>query len=454
MNESAKPLSVWSIALPTIGLLVLGTISGVIQIRLVAGLGPTAIATVAAGQRIALIWSSLFLGLSVAVTATVSRAWGSGQRDLASAYVHFFIKFAAFASLLVSVIVFFTADFLSHYFNFHGLDAELARDYFRWLALLPVAQLVLSILSTACRATGDAKTPLYIGLFGNIVGLITSYCLTYGLLSAPALGVIGACLGWGLGFCLAVVSFLFLWLTGRLSLKYETDVSAAVIDRRNVLKIAMPATIEPFVVHSSFLAFMWAVARYGTEDFAAYGVGINIMIVPQVIGYGFAIATATIVGQNIGAGRAGSIVKDTYRSLWPALSVMMSIGMIFILCPRFIANLMVEDAHLARSLAPFIVIIGISQAFDAFDQVLSGAMRGSGNTVFPLKVNIIAALLVRLPLAITVTHFALPIVWLYSILIVELGVKSLLLWRRFLGDTWLNASKPPSLSSPLGGKTA
>lgn len=79
VNDGHKP-SILSIAVPTIGVLLLRTISSVLMIKLAVPMGASPIAIVAAGQRLVLIWSSLFLGLGAATTALVSRAWGLEMR--------------------------------------------------------------------------------------------------------------------------------------------------------------------------------------------------------------------------------------------------------------------------------------------------------------------------------------------------------------------------------------
>jgi putative MATE family efflux protein len=431
-NSGAGHSSVWSIAIPTIGVLLLSTLASVLLIKLVAPLGAVAIGIVAAGQRLMLMWSTLSLGLGVATTALVARAWGAGEPAQASACTRFTTKAGMIAAGAITLLVWVSADLLARFFNFDESARPLASQFFRILSLFAAAQIVLMILSTAARAIGDARTPLAMGIVGNLSGLGLAYALTFGQLGLPALGVTGTALGWGCGALIAVALYLWLWMSGRLQLKFGSADTKPTVAVREIVRIATPATLEPLVGQISLMAFVWFVSSHGTAAFAAYGLGLNLMSVSQVIGYGFSIAASALVGQRIGAGQTDAVAPEAMAAIRPAALLMGGLGITAAVAAGPIARAMVDDPDVAALLAQFLVIIGCVQIMEAFDQVLAGAMRGAGDTLYPFRVSLGVAVLVRVPLAIVIAALGLPVVWLFSVLIVELAVKSLLLWRHFV----------------------
>ena len=76
----------------------------------------------------------------------------------------------------------------------------------------------------------------------------------------------------------------------------------------------------------AFLVFFAIVARYGTDAYAAYGIGISLVSFSIVVGFGFGIATATLVGQQLGAGRPELAVKVGWRSLRMAVVAMSALS--------------------------------------------------------------------------------------------------------------------------------
>lgn len=430
MGNKSKP-GVLDIAIPTIGVLLLGTISSVLMIKIAAPLGAGPIAIVTAGQRLVLIWSSLFLGLGAATTALVSRAWGSKDEASTTHYTRYMVGLGVACSLLVTAVGAALASPLASYFNFVDETAAEAKSYFRWLALFAGPQLAMMILSTASRATGDARTPLYIGLLANAFSVALAYCLGFGYLGLPALGLDGLAIGWGLGFVIASAQFAIIWVRGRGNIKFFAEGSAPSTDVSRIVRIAAPASIEPLIVHGSFLVFLWFVARYGNEVFAAYGVGLTLMTVPQVIGYGFSMAAATLAGMNLGAGKPEEVITDTIKALRPATLVMVALSSLVILNAELIATAMVDDQAVTTHLSTFLIIIAIAQIIEVIDQVISGALRGTGNTATPLRANVIAITCVRFPLAAYVLWQGMPAGFLFAVIIAELFVKTALLWVSF-----------------------
>lgn len=431
-----KP-SVWSIAGPSIAVFMMSTLAGVAIIKIVSGLGTPEVAAVTAGQRINFVLVALLMGMGAATTALVSRAWGAGNKDDAIAATRQSLKVGLSVCALLSVAAISLAEPLTHFFQLDELSAPLAVSYVRLLSLFGVAQGVVMILSTACRAMGDAKTPLIIGSLANVISVLAAYGFAYGAWGLPNMGVNGAAIGWGLAFTLSSLCYLLLWMTNRLPLPFSYGGPAPKTSMNRFINICLPATVEQLIMQGAMLLFIGFVATYGTDAFVAYGVGLNLFAVTMVIGLGFSIATSALVGQSLGADDKQAAIDSVNHALRLSVSTMLVAGIFSGIFATQLASAMVDDPAVIKITAQFLLALAVMQPLLAIDFVLGGAMRGAGYTGFPLVAGLVAILGVRLPLAALVIELQLPVAWIFSVFIVDQSVKVALIYWRFRQKQWL-----------------
>jgi putative MATE family efflux protein len=170
-------------------------------------------------------------------------------------------------------------------------------------------------LITALRAVGDVKTPLVIGLIMNIFAIFFMLVLVNGWLGFPEYGVRGAALGNGLSFVIGALLLIVFWRTNQLPVKYSSILHLDLTRVKEIFKVGLPAALEQVIFQAGITAFLILVALYGTEAYAAYGIGVQILSFAFVIGFGFSISGATLVGQHLGAGNP----NQARRAGWGAM---------------------------------------------------------------------------------------------------------------------------------------
>lgn len=437
--------SIWSIAGPSILVFMLSTIANLFIIKVVASLGTPSVAAATAGQRILFILIALLMGMGSATTALVSRAWGAGDIPQATAFTRLAMRVGLVVCVTLALLGAILAEPLAAFFHLHGETRALAVGYLRWLCLFAPAHGLVMILSTACRATGDAKTPLYLGIVSNGTSVLCAYGLAYGAWGLPALGVHGAAIGWGIAFTLCCLAYMFLWVRGRLRLPFALPQPlpsrAPHASMNHFLRVCVPATTEQLIMQAAMLLFIGFIASYGTSAFAAYGVGMNLFGISLVIGLGFSIAASAVVGQLLGAGDPEGALQSAYHALKLAVVTLLGTGILSIVFATPISQFMVSDPEVARTIAQFVVILALMQPLMAVDLVFGGAMRGAGDTRFPLIAGMVAILGVRLPLAALFSWLQLPVWTIFSVFIADQMVKALLLNWRFRQKRWLSVLK-------------
>ena len=125
-------------------------------------------------------------------------------------------------------------------------------------------------------------------------------------------------------------------------------------------------------------------AQYGTVAFAAYGIGMSLVSFTIVIGFGFGIATATLAGQQLGAGDRDAAARVVGRALGMAILIMATLSAVVAWAAEDLALFMIDDPEVTALTVAFIYFIAVGQPIMAIEFTLGGAFRGAGDTRFPL----------------------------------------------------------------------
>lgn len=429
---------VWRLAWPNIISNLLFATVGFMHIKIVAQLGTSSVAAVTTGHRVFFLVQAIFMGLSVASTALVARAWGAQQQQQAEMVAWTSLILSVMLSALLSIpVVVFPATIAGLF----GLDPEttrLAASFIFYLGLFTVVTTTTMMLSTALRAIGDVITPLWFLLCSTVLNVSFGYLLTLGIGPFPQLGVAGLALGGSAASLLVTCVFIVFWWRGKFALK---PVKRLRIDRlvaRQLIRIGAPAVTEQAIVQLSFLVFFSIIARYGTEAYAAYGIGISLVSFSIVIGFGFGIATATIVGQQLGAGNPDMAIAAAWRSLRMAVAAMSTLSLLFAWYARELAQFMIDDPVVIDLTVAFIYMIAVSMPLMACEFTLAGALRGAGDTRFPLIASFCGIILGRLIPASIFASLGFSIYWIFGVMVLDYSTKASLLTYRFRSKKWLN----------------
>lgn len=439
---------VWQLAWPTIISNLLFTTVGFLHIKIAAGLGTSAVAAVTTGHRVFFLVQAILMGLSVATTATVSRHWGAKQVAAAEMASWTALLLALLVAALLTVPVLWVPEAIAGIFGLDDATTVLAASFIFWLGLFNLFSATNMMLSTSLRATGDVITPLYFLACSTFMNVMFGYALAFGVGPLPTMGVAGVALGGGIAGALVTVAFVLMWWRGRFNLQPVGEARFDWTAARKLVRIALPAVTEQGVVQIAFLAFFAIVANYGTSAYAAYGIGISLVAFPIVVGFGFGIATATLVGQQLGAGRPAQAMLIGWRSLRMALLAMITLSALMAWYARDLAAFMIDDPEVIDLTVGFIFIICLAQPMMAVDFALAGALRGAGDTRFPLLATFVGIIFGRLLPAWLCVRFGLSVYWVFAVMLLDYLLKSCLLMWRYRSRKWLDTTSGRNAQVP------
>ncbi len=429
--------SIWQLAGPNIASNILMVSISFAHLWIIAPFGPEASAAVVTGGRVHFLLMSAAMALSVATTAVVARAWGAEDTEEASEATTSSLTLAALISLTLGGFTYLLADHIVGLFNLDEQSSQLAVEYVRPAAILNVIFALAMTIATAFRAIGDVVRPLRYAAFSTIFGTIGSYLLVHGSFGLPEMGMSGIPWGTALGQVFVVGWFFLRWLLKAYPL---LPTSHAIFDTgrlRQLARIGAPAALEQVIIQTSFVLFMILVAGYGTAAFAAYGIGITILSICIVVGMGFGAASATLSGQNLGARDPEAARANGWLAMKMAIAIMTIMALVSLIFKSELAALLSIDPEVRAHTEYFIIILAIVQPLMAIEFAIGSALRGGGETRYPLLVTFIGIIVGRFSFGFLVLALEGPVEAMYAVIIADYLVKSILLILRFRSDGWI-----------------
>ena len=436
-----ETLSVWGLAWPPIvGNLLFASV-GVISIKAVGTLGAEAVAAVGTGQRMVWVFQALLMAVMTGTTALVARAVGSKNMIEAAHVTRLAIGVSIALSLITTLVIVLFAEKFIGIFGLDPVAQELAVTYLTISILFIPFMAIGMVIGAALRAAGDVKTPMYIGIFTNIIAIYLLLGLVNGQYGMPKLGILGAALAMGISFTIGAAIQLYLWLVNKLVVPIGKAGSFTKERLRQLITISYPAGIESFVFQFGMLSFFWIVAMYGTEEVAAYNIGVNILMLSFILGNGFSVAAATLSGQFLGASDPVAAYKSGYQAAGMTMLAMSLSGLLLAFFAEPIAWFFIQDEEVVKFAVIFVWIFAMAQPFMALEFSLGSTLRGAGDTRSPLVITIIGLLIIRVPIAFLLYYLEMPVQWIFATLIIDYFVKGILLITRYRSKRWMKVLK-------------
>ena len=430
---------VWSLAWPTIITNLLFASSSIIAIKVVGGLGQDAVAATITGQRLSFILQAVLMGILSGTTALMARHWGAKEPEESSKYLARTIQLTLSFSIVFSFLLWFYAEPLIAFLGLKDNALVMSVIYLKYLApFLPFLAIGLSI-TTGFRSIGDVKTPLIISLIMNVIGVSFMVVLTHGYLGFNNYGVYGAAIGNGISFICGAVLSMIVWRMNLVKAKYSSLFVLDIKRIKKIFEVGFPSALEQVIFQLGINAFLIIVAQYGTTAYAAYGVGIQILAFSFVIGFGFSMAGASLVGQHMGAGDNIQAKRSAWSGMKLSIVFMTIFGAFIIFFAEPIVGFLINDADVIKLTVIFIWIMGSLQPLMAVEFSLGGALRGAGDTRSPLFITLTCLLFIRVLSALVLLYIGAGIEMIFATLIADYFVKAILFVKVFRSEKWMEA---------------
>jgi len=393
-----------------------------------------AVAAVGLGlQSLMFVFAVLTL-LHVGTSALLSRFVGAKRMKRASLGLSTLLQFAFMLSLPVMAAWYYLASNIYLWFGTVPEVVALGADYVQMLTwMLPFVFMKLVFVS-ALNSAGDTKTPMKVKTGSIVLNVILNYLLIFGHFGFPELGVLGAAVGTVIVNMLEFVIYVILYIRHKTPYTPLWYYSRSLLSR--ALKVGIPASFERALTFGSLMLFTVIITQYGTEALAGYQIGLRVEGLAFMPGIGFTIAAMALMGQGLGAKKPEQAKEDVLLVLKYTIGFMFFLSFFMIFMPEKIVWFFTDDIQTIEQASLYLRIVGLSQIPLAFNFVLSGALRGAGDSKHTLKINLLSLWFVRIIPAFVLSWYFHDIIFVYVAMISDTFVKAFFLWKRFNANKW------------------
>jgi putative MATE family efflux protein len=417
-----------------------------IDLLLVARLGAVAVAGVGTASQ--LVWLVMGAGWAVATGATILIAHAFGRRDVEAA--NHVTRQALLLALVIGVLVALLAPFSHLIIELLGPEPAVVAIGAAYLQVifLSFGLLNLMMVASAClRGAGDSRTPMVVTGGITVIHALTAYLLMFGVGEWSGLGAVGSAWASAVSRSLGMVILIGLLVQGRRRL--------AIASRRGwwpdlplmtrLLRLGLPAAVEQLILSFGFLLYSAMVIPLGTAAFATQRITFTLMSLSFMPGMGYSMAATTMTGQALGGQRPDLARRASYIAVAQAGGIMTAGGALFFFGGGWLMRFFSSDPSIISLGADGLKVLAVCQPFWALGQVMSGSLRGGGDTRYPMWVTLAGMWLLRIPIGYLVGivgGYGLPGVYVSSIF--DAACRGLLSLRRFQRAAWLRPTPLPT----------
>jgi len=397
--------AVFLLSVPMILEMVMESVFGIVDVFLVGRLGPEAVAAVGVTESLLTVVFALAMGLSMATTALVARRIGEKDPEAAAKTAVQVIAVGLLAAVPVAFVGLRWPRELLALMGAPPAVVEIGGGYAAWMLGGNASILLLFVINAAFRGAGDASVAMRSLWLANAVNLVLDPCLIFGLGPFPELGVTGAAVATTLGRSVGVIYQLSALASGRGRLvvrRRHLRFEAGLVVR--LLRLSVGATLQFLIATASWLGLVRILTPYGAATIAGYTIAIRIIIVALLPSWGMSNAVATLVGQNLGAGKP----ERAERAVWIAglynMVLLLGVAAAFIFAAEPMLAVFSADPDVRAWGASCLRVVSYGYAFYAWGMVLVQAFNGAGDTLTPTWINLFCYWLFQIPLALVLAH--------------------------------------------------
>ena len=388
------------LAIPMMLEMAMEAVFALVDIIFVSRLGTDAIAAVGITEAMVTVLYAAAIGLGMGVTAMVSRRIGAKDYEGAARVTGQAIWIGALLAVIIGAVgVTHAVDLLQLMGASDGV-IEKGRGYTAVLLGGSASILYLFLLNAAFRGAGDAPVALRSLALANLVNIVLDPCLIFGLGPFPELGVTGAAVATTIGRGVGVAYLVYCLFVPRGRLRFglrHASLEPALILR--LVSISIGGVGQFLIATASWIAIMRVVALYGSAPVAAYTIALRLIEFALLPAWGLGNAAATLVGQNLGAGKPERATASVWQAARYNATFMLVLGILLIIFAPLIVSFFSGDPEILRYGTNCLRILGLGYPMYAVGMIIIQALNGAGDTRTPSLLNLICFWMIQIPLA-------------------------------------------------------
>ena len=373
-------------------------VMGIVDTIMVGPLGPAAIGAAGLGSGVFTAIAIFGMGLMLGLDAFVSQAHGAGDEAECRRWLHSGVWLAGLVAPLVMTVAWLLYLSLDSW----GLHPEIrvqVGPYLRGILFGAFPLLFYAAFRRYLQGMHIVRPIMFALVSANIVNAIGNWILIYGHLGAPALGVEGSAWAttiariWMAGFLLGAISFEHRRRIDRPHVPWSIDIGRI----RRLIGLGFPAASQVTLEVGVFAAATSLAGKLDPVSSGSHQIALNLAALAFMVPLGLSAAGAVRVGHAVGARDPERAVLAGWTALATCAVIMSLIGLVLFVWPARLISGFSTDARVIEIGVRLLAVAAAFQLFDGTQAVVTGVLRGIGETRMPMIMNVIGHWLLGLP---------------------------------------------------------
>lgn len=439
ISKKAILIMIISMSLPAIMEMALNTMLGVADTIMISRfIGKEALASVGFANQIVFTMIFIFSAFNTGAVALISRALGEKNikklKNIAEQNITL--------NLIIGIVILVLGTiFTKQMFKIFDVSDQVYNDSVKYFIIIMVGFVPMFLcfsFAAILRGSGNTMTPMIITGIANVINIIANYVLILGIGPFPELGIAGAAWATSGSRIIALILYIFVIYIkpSEIKLKVKFFFNKEII--KPLWDISLPGAIEQALMQLSFLTMSVIVSKLDTVAEAAFRILIQIESLSFMPAVGMSIATATLVGKSLGEKNEDKAMEVGYLSVAMGIIWAILMGTLFITLPEPILKIFSKDIGVILASISVMPLMGLNQIGLNFVIVMSGALRGAGDTKYIMINTLLRLWLIFTPFSYIFVYkmnFGIVGVWYAEIL--SFIVFASLLYFRFRSKKWI-----------------
>lgn len=417
---------------------------GVCNTMMAGHIGEEAVSAIGMVDTINMLFISFFAALSVGATVIVAQEVGKGEHKQANEIARQALVSGMIVSLIITIFLWiFRQDIINFLYGTADENVKIdAKLYIEFTLMTYPFIAIEQIANGILRGCGDTKTPMYITIFMNVINIILGYILIYGInfLNISSFGIKGAAIAIAIARVIGTILIGFVLYRGSKIIKIQSlyPFKFNLKIQRGIFNIGFPAGMEQVIFNAGKLIVQVFIVTMGTASIAANSIAMSISQIINVPGNALCIAATTLVGQSIGKDDVKG-AKSTLIYLVKFATVCLgTIGLLFVPISEWLASLYTNSEEVIHLTAVLIKANSIAIFVWPLSFVLSGGLKGAGDTRFTMITAFIGMWIFRICIGYIlgiVLGFGVLGIWIG--MFIDWAVRGIMYSFRLKGVKWL-----------------
>lgn len=402
-------------------------------------LGKEALSAVGTSNSMLYLLIFIFTSFNIGTVALISRSYGEQDSEAMKTIAQTNITLNLVLGIFVTLLAFAAREALFLPYDLTTSVRTQLFDYFNIILMGMPFQFVAFAFAAVSRGVGDTKTPLAITTLINIINIVGNYVLMTGFWIFPNMGIAGAALSTTVSRMVAALIYTIIFFNH----KHKISMTLTGLFKwskqwtKRLWSVSYPGAIESTLMQGAFVIAGVFISFLNTDSEASFRILLNIESTSFMPAVGISIAAATLVGKSLGEKNVEKAMQFGHLSSILGILWGLMVGSIFIFFPMPILQLFTKEALLLKICVGTMLVMGFNQPFLNYMIVMSGALRGAGDTNKIMQYTSLRLWFIFLPLTyffIGILHTNVEGLWYAEIL--SFTIFCLIVTKRFNGKKW------------------